>query len=89
MAGVPQEVVTKSLAVPIVYQHAVPVPRNDDDNGNNDSVHAKRMNKKQLWQKLKRIDKKLKCAEKTATATRKSPCQTDEQEAASAKIESH
>ena len=30
----------------IVYQHAVPVPRNDDDNGSTDSVHAKRRNKK-------------------------------------------
>ena len=79
----------KSSRPNIVYQHAVPVPRNDNDNDNNDSVHAKRMNKKQLRQKLKRINKKLKCAEKTVTATRKSPCQTDEQEAASAKIESH
>ena len=36
----------KSSRPIIVYQHAVPVPRNDDDNGSTDSVHAKRMNKK-------------------------------------------
>ena len=42
----------KSSHPNIVYQHAVPVPHNDDDNGSTDLVHAKRMNTKQLWQKL-------------------------------------
>ena len=36
----------KSSRPIIVYQHAVPVPCNDDDNGSTDLVHAKRMNKK-------------------------------------------
>ena len=36
----------KSSRPNIVYQHAVPVPCNDDDNGSTDLVHAKRMNKK-------------------------------------------
>ena len=61
----------KSSRPNIVYQHAVPVPCNDDDNGSTHLVHAKWTNKKQLWQKLNRIDKKLKCTEKTVTATRK------------------
>ena len=38
----------KSRRLNIVYQHAVPVPRNDGDNSNTDSVHAKWMSKKQL-----------------------------------------
>ena len=50
----------KSSHPNIVYQHAVPVPRNDDDNSNTDLVHAKWMNTKQLRQKLNRIDKKIK-----------------------------
>ena len=33
----------KSSHPNIVYQHAVPVPRNDGDNGNTDSVHVKQM----------------------------------------------
>ena len=61
----------KSSRPTIVYQHAIPGPRNDDDNRSTDSVHAKQMNKKQLRQKLNRIDKMLKCAEKTVTATQK------------------
>ena len=36
----------KSSRLNIVYQHAVPVPRNDDGNGSIDSVHVKWMNKK-------------------------------------------
>ena len=50
----------KSSRPNIVYQHAVPVPRNDDDNASTESVHAKWMNTKQLRQKLNRIDKKIK-----------------------------
>ncbi len=33
----------KSTRPNIVYQHAVPVTSNDDDNGNTDSVHVKQM----------------------------------------------
>ena len=61
----------KSSRPNIVYQHAVPVPHNDDDNNSTQLVHAKWMNTKQLRQKLNRIGKKIKCAEKTVTATRK------------------
>jgi len=38
----------KSSRPNIVYQHAVPVPRNDGDNSNTDSIHAKWMSKRQL-----------------------------------------
>ena len=60
----------KSSRPNLVYQHAVPVPLNDVDNSNTDLVHAKQMNKKQLSHKMNHIHGKLKCAEKTVTATR-------------------